>query len=316
MQSDKQVSGFLNLFKPAGPTSMEIVRRVKRLTGLRKRVGHAGTLDPLAEGVLPICLGQATRLMEYVVDSLKHYRMRVYLGVTTTTYDAEGEVVCKQDVDVVDEEQVEGALRAFRGTICQTPPMYSALKQEGQRLYKLARAGVEVERAPRKVQVMHLELAEFNPPELLLDVECGRGLYLRSLAHDLGHALGCGAHLSGLTRLRSGPFLMEEAISLGQLEAACQQGRWREMVVPTDFGLRHLKGVQVSKGVEKLLRDGRSVTLDPSHMSAAYLESRRAYNPQGHFIGIIRFHRSQGLWQPHKVFALDVPSPYAPSAEA
>ena len=314
MRSVSQVNGFLNIYKPRGITSMDVVRRVKRLTGLRKRVGHAGTLDPLAEGVLPICLGQATRLMEYVVDSLKSYRMVVHLGVTTATYDAEGEVVCQKEVKEVDAGRVEQALRAFRGTISQTPPMYSALKREGQRLYKLAREGLDVERAPRKVEVTRLEMAEYNPPGVVLDIECGRGMYLRSLAHDIGQTLGCGAHLSALTRLRTGPFLVEESGALEQLEEACQQGSWQEMVMAPDFVLTHLKGMRVSRGVEKLLRDGQGVTLGPAHMYANYLESYRAYNTQGHLIGLVRFHRSQGIWRPYKVFRLDTPSPYAPPA--
>ena len=312
-QSTGQVNGFLNLCKPQGISSMDVVRHVKRLTGFRKRVGHAGTLDPLAEGVLPVCLGQATRLMEYVIDSLKCYRTVVQLGVTTTTYDAEGEVVARKDVGDLNELQVKAALDSFRGTIYQIPPMYSALKRDGQRLYKLARAGMDVKREPRKVKVARLELVEYSPQELVLDVECGRGMYLRSLAHDLGQVLGCGAHLTRLNRLRTGHFLVEEAITFDQLEMACAQGNWRKLVNSPDFVVRHLKGVRVGRGLEKLLRDGQEISLGAAHMNATYLENYRAYSTEGHFIGLIKFHRSQGVWKPYKVFKFEDPSPYAPT---
>ena len=199
-QAVPAVNGFLNLYKPVGISSMEALRQVKRITGQRRKVGHAGTMDPLARGVLPVCFGQATRLMEYVVDGNKLYRMVVRLGATTQTYDSEGEPEPVREPDYVTEEMVEQACLSFIGTINQKPPMFSAVKVDGQRLYKLARAGVEVEREPRQVDIFAIRLVQFDLPFVTLDVECGRGVYMRSLAHDLGMALCCGAYVADLER--------------------------------------------------------------------------------------------------------------------
>ena len=167
-----QINGFINVNKSRGGTSMDVVRRVKRLTGQKKRVGHGGTLDPQAEGVLPICFGQATRLMEHLIDGVKGYYMKVRLGATTSTYDSEGEVVTTGEAwRSVSRDDVEQAIQPFCGVIMQTPPMYSALKHQGKRLYELARAGVEVEREPRRVEVYGIEILDVSPPDLSLQVQ-------------------------------------------------------------------------------------------------------------------------------------------------
>lgn len=205
-----------------------MVARVRRATGLQ-RVGHAGTLDPLATGVLILCVGPATRLSDYVMHATKRYRARIRLGATTTTYDAEGAIVLERDAAHVTPAAVETALSAFLGEIDQVPPMYSAIKQGGHKLYDLARAGVTVEREPRRVRIDALTLREWiasepaapgggsSAPELILDVTCSAGTYIRSLAYDLGEALGVGAHLSGLTRTASGRFTLENAVPLDTL---------------------------------------------------------------------------------------------------
>ena len=303
-------NGFLNISKPTNITSMEVVRKVKLLTGMRKRVGHGGTLDPLANGVLPICLGQATRLMEYIINGSKRYSMQIRLGISTTTYDSEGEVLSKKSATHITSRDVEEALDAFRGEILQVPPMYSALKQNGQRLYNLARKGITVARNPRKVNVTSLKLARFEPPDLTLDVDCGRGLYLRSLGHDLGQALGCGAHITKLTRIGSGPFLLKDARTLNQLETP-NNGLEKTILHP-DFALNHLKSLLVGDLERKLLQSGAPIKLIDIMDIPPHLESRRAYTPKGVFIGLIRFHRSDGEWHPHKIFELDAHSPYAP----
>ena len=175
-------TGFLNFHKPVGITSMEGLRQIKGITGQRQKVGHAGTMDPLAQGVLPICFGQATRLMEYVLSGTKRYRVDIKLGETTATFDAEGEVVKSGDPSGLTWQDIETVLPAFTGVVQQTPPMYSAVKVNGQRLYKLARAGIEVEREARTVEIYDIEIVDFATPKLVLDVECGRGVYMRSLA--------------------------------------------------------------------------------------------------------------------------------------
>lgn len=182
-----------------------------------KKIGHAGTLDPLATGVLILCVGAATRLSDYVMHGTKRYRARVKLGETTTTYDAEGDIVQVRDASRVTRADVEAALGAFVGEIDQIPPMYSAIKQGGRKLYDLARAGETVEREPRKVRIDAITLSDWAAPELVLDVTCGAGTYIRSLAYDLGEALGVGAHLTGLVRTASGRFMLENAVPLDRL---------------------------------------------------------------------------------------------------
>jgi len=196
------VDGILNINKPWGKTSFSIVAIVKRLSGER-RVGHAGTLDPTATGVLPICLGQATRITEFLVDATKAYQAQIELGVTTDTYDASGKITQKRDPSEISQSQLESALTSFRGLIQQTPPMYSAVKYQGKRLYELARAGIKVDRESRPAKIYHLELIDWQPPSVTLEVVCGKGTYIRSLAHDLGQILGCLLYTSPSPRDRT-----------------------------------------------------------------------------------------------------------------
>ncbi|MBI4200405.1 MAG: tRNA pseudouridine(55) synthase TruB [Chloroflexi bacterium] len=304
------MDGILNVDKPSGLTSMEVVRRVKRATGQR-HVGHGGTLDPYATGVLPVFLGQATRLMEYLVESTKHYLAVVHLGVTTDTYDLLGRVVEEHDASAIGREAVDVVLATLRGTIEQTPPMYSALKREGRRLYELARAGQEVERPARKVQVLRLELVGWRPPSLELNLECSRGFYVRSLAHDLGQRLGCGAHLSALRRTRTGPFTIEQAVPLERVEEAFAQHRGESLLLPPDYTVLHLRPAAVTPEEERRIRNGQTVPLTPRTHYARHLDQCRAYTQDGRFLALLRFHRPLGLWQPFKVFPKPMPSPYA-----
>ena len=306
-------NGFINLFKPPGITSMDALRRIKRITGQRQKVGHGGPMDPLARGVLPVCFGQATRLMDYVTGGLKRYRVEVALGVTTTTYDAEGEVVKTGDCQGLTEAMVEESLRPWIGLVKQTPPMYSAIKIDGKRLYKLARAGIEVEREARPVEIHDIKIMEFAPPKLVLEVECGRGTYMRSLAHDVGEALGCGGHVADLVRLLCGGFPAEESVTLEQLEDAGDgPDGWRKNLFPVDWVLRGLKSVTLGQQAEEHLRHGQAVTLGRPELDAGYLEEYRAYNSEGVFLALVRYDRPANSWQPVKVFQTDSPSPYAP----
>jgi tRNA pseudouridine55 synthase len=308
------VDGFLNFYKPPGMTSMDALRRIKRITGQRKKVGHAGTMDPLAHGVLPICFGQATRLMEYIIDGVKLYQMEIKLGATTTTYDAEGEVVKTGNLNGLTREMVEDALPSFIGVIQQTPPMYSAIKVQGQRLYQLARAGIEVEREARTVEIHDIQITEFSPPTLGLRVESGRGVYMRSLAHDLGEALGCGGYVTDLARLYCGGCRAEESVTLEQLEEAnaAEPLGWQQYLHPPDWALKGLRSISVSIQAEHYLRHGQSISLGRMVPDAGYLEQFRAYSSDGRFLAVVRFDRSTNTWQPVKVFKSDSPSPYAP----
>ena len=298
------MDGILNLDKPYGLTSMDVVRRIKRAGGL-KRVGHGGTLDPVATGVVPICLGQATRMMEYLVEGTKEYRAVIELGVATDTYDALGKETSRVDALHVAEADVEGALESFKGAIQQVPPMYSALKRGGKRLYELARAGIEVEREPRHVEVYKVVMIDWSPPLASVEVTCGRGLYMRSLAHDLGQALGCGGHLKTLVRLRTGPFEISEALCLGDIERRLAEGDWKEALYAPDVVLQHLRAMVVGRRVEGMVNHGQSLPPDPRLASPRPDERCRVYSVDGRFLAVAAFHASSGQWRPQKVFSID-----------
>ena len=212
--------------------------------------------------------------MDYVVGSPKRYMMEVKLGVTTTTFDTEGEVVETRQISGLTRELVESAVQPFVGRIEQVPPMYSAIKVQGQRLYKLARAGIEVERKARPVEIHQIRVVDFSPPCVTLDVECGRGTYMRTLAADLGELLGCGAHVAALVRLSSGGFQSEEAATLEELEeAAAESQGWKRFLHPIDWVLKDLKSISVGRQAEKYLRHGQSINLGRPMIEAGYLES-------------------------------------------
>ena len=300
------VDGILNIDKPYGITTMDVVRGIKRTSGLR-RVGHGGTLDPIATGVVPVCMGQATRVMEYLVAGTKDYRTEIELGINTDTYDAVGKVTGRQDPSNVVLEDIERALRPFKGVVHQVPPMYSALKRQGKRLYELARAGIEVEREPRRVEVHSMALLDWSPPMVTLEVSCGRGFYMRSLANDLGAALGCGAHLKSLVRLRSGPFRISDAIPLADAEERIQNGVWHEKVYAPDVVLQDMRAAVVGQRLADSIKHGRAIPaglLSPvSHAD----ERCRVYGADGRLLAILRFDASPGQWRPDKVFSLSYP---------
>lgn len=293
-ESGPPVFGLLNINKPSGPTSHDIVARVRRGTRVKK-VGHAGTLDPLATGVLVLCLGPATRLSEYVMASPKTYRARVKFGIETNTYDADGQVVA-QDARPVSRDDVLAALDAFRGPIEQVPPMYSAIKRDGQKLYELARAGEEIEREPRPVTIHRLELVVWQSPVALLEVDCSPGTYIRSLAHDLGRALGVGAHLAALERTASGAFTVKEAVSWAHLAAAIEKRSWRDHLLPPDRALAAMPALHLSAEDAEHVRHGRAISADDTPGG----ELARAYAADGRLLAVLA--RRGARWQPHKVF--------------
>ena len=300
------IDGILNARKPRGWSSFDVVALVRRLSRQR-RVGHAGTLDPAAEGVLPICLGQATRVVEYLVDLPKTYRAQVRLGTTTDTYDAWGTVVTTTDPSGVREEALRAALSAFVGEIDQVPPMYSALKHQGVPLYRYARAGETVERPPRRVMIHRLELLAYAPPVATIEVECGRGAYIRALAHDLGRALGCGAHLETLLRTRLGAFSLDTAAEPEALREAFRGDGWRDLLLPPDTVLLKWPAAILGEGSERLTRQGRPLTLPPTEAARRMNLRRgapcRAYSLDGFLVAILRYEGGRSLWRPEKVFA-------------
>ena len=249
------VQGFLNIHKVPGPTSHDVVARLRKvLPGLR--VGHGGTLDPAAAGVLPICLGAATKYFDYLLESRKVYRATVRLGIQTSTQDRDGEVIEERPVDPVDPEAFASLLSKFDGEIEQIPPMFSARHHQGKRLYELARAGIEVERSPQKGRVYWIRLVSVNGPEVDFEVECGRGTYVRTLCHDVGEAWGTGGYLSKLTRQAVGAFRVEDAKPLEEVEEAICDCRLEDMLIPVEEGLSFLPEVSLIRTPSGGLRRG------------------------------------------------------------
>ncbi len=299
----RRVNGVLLLDKPRGITSQTAVTRVKRLCAAEK-AGHTGTLDPMAEGLLPVCLGEATKFSHLLLDADKGYLATVKLGVTTSTGDLEGEVRSTAQVSV-QRTAVEAVLAGFIGEILQTPPMYSAVKHAGKRLYELARAGETVARAPRRVRIRTIELIALQGDALQISVRCSKGTYIRVLAEDIGAALGCGACLAALTRTRVGEFRLEDAISLAALEAsgdaACEA-----RLLAVDALVASLPRVDLEAGAAHQLATGRAVR-QPGNAAATDLA--RIYGPGQRFLGVARV-EAGGDIVPRRLMA-SVPQPGA-----
>ncbi|TVS10923.1 MAG: tRNA pseudouridine(55) synthase TruB [Wenzhouxiangella sp.] len=272
-------SGILLLDKPVGLSSNAALSRAKRVLGIAK-AGHTGTLDPLASGLLILCFGEATKVAGYLLDSDKAYLAEVCLGATTETDDAEGEIVQRRPVPEFDDAGIDAALARFRGRIEQVPPMYSALKQGGERLYRMARRGETVERPPRAVTIHELELISRDGERLRLGVHCSKGTYIRSLARDLGEMLGCGAHLSALRRTRSAPFDIAEAVTLDEL-LALDRASARSLLKPADQALVHLPAVLLSEELAARLLMGQRLA-DVENQASGLV---RIYGPEI-FLGV------------------------------
>ena len=255
------MNGFLVVDKPQGVTSFDVVRTVRRSLKVR-RVGHCGTLDPMATGVLPVAIGEATRLVEFVMDGEKIYRGTLKLGETTDTQDAEGTILSRCAIDGIDRSRIEEVIATLLGPIKQLPPMYSALKRDGVPLYELARKGIEIERALRSIEVYRFELCSVDLPFVTFEVTCSKGTYVRTLAHDLGARLGCGAHLTALRRLKSGAFSEGEAISLDRLRSEPETVQ----LLPVSAALASLPALDLS--IEALVRLKNGVPPQQSEVSA------------------------------------------------
>ncbi len=292
------MNGLIIINKPAGMTSHDVVNAVRRMAGTR-RVGHAGTLDPMATGVLVVVVGAATRLAQFIDGCDKTYRATLRLGATTTTYDADGDIVARRPV-TVNQAEVEAALACFRGDILQIPPMHSAVKVKGQKLYKLAHRGKEVERAPRPVTIHRLDVLAWALPDVTIEVTCSAGTYIRSLAHDLGQALGCGAHLTALTRTAAGAFRLEDSRALEELRALADAGRLAEAVLPPQTALTGLPVVTLTPEQAQAVGYGQTFPLDgPS--DAAMVQ---AHDAAGQLVAVL-IPVEPGMWRPKLVFPKD-----------
>ena len=279
----RAINGVLLLDKPLGLSSNQALQQVKRLYQAAK-AGHTGSLDPLATGLLPICLGEATKFSHFLLDADKSYRALIKLGSTTTTGDAEGEVLSTAEVNVT-PESLNAALKQFTGVIQQVPPMYSALKHQGKSLYEYARAGVDIERAARTVTIHRIELNRFEQSSektlVEITVACSKGTYIRTLAEDIGQALGCGAHLAGLRRLTTAHFGLESALTIEQLEAMTIEARDRSLL-PTDAAIENLPEVQLDETSTYYLMQGQAVWKSGLNMAGLF----RLYAADGNFLGI------------------------------
>jgi tRNA pseudouridine55 synthase len=297
------MDGILNINKPSGKTSFSIVAMVKRLSGER-RVGHAGTLDPIATGVLPVCFGQGTRVIDFLINSSKAYQAQIELGIATDTYDASGKITHQESPAGITREHLQTILASFHGVIQQIPPMYSAIKYHGKPLYKLARAGIKIELQSRFVKVYRLELVDWQSPVATIEIECSKGTYIRSLAHDLGQALGCGANLKKLVRSRCGMFDIVDSVSIPKLEEAFHYGYWYDLVYPLDIVLSHWMAIVVNDDTGQAIRNGRPFIQEEINSKAQHSVNNRCrvYTRQGHFLGVMRFNHERGQWQAEKVF--------------
>jgi tRNA pseudouridine55 synthase len=297
------ISGALVVDKPVGMTSHDVVQAIRNGTNLR-RAGHTGTLDPRASGVLVILVGPAVRLSEYVSASDKRYQAIIRLGGTTDTFDAEGAVTPRQDPSTVTEAQFEAALQTFVGEIEQTPPPYSAVKVQGRKAYEMARNGEEVDLAPRKITVHHLEVLEWTPPEVVIDVHCSSGTYVRSLANDLGVKLGCGAYLVGLRRTKSGRFSLRDSVPLRKLQEAFAAGNWYQYLIPAAEALGDWPAVELSPDEVEGVRHGHRVKVagEPNETKV------RGVSTQGELVALMEMVINEDgsrEWQPKKVFFTD-----------
>ena len=297
-------AGYLNVDKPPAWTSSDVVAKLRGAFGLKARgikIGHGGTLDPLATGVLPICIGSATRFSEHVLTGDKGYEITMSLGVATDTYDLEGSVVSEADADSITIEEFRDLLGKFVGEFDQIPPMYSAIKMGGQPLYRIARSGKTVARDPRKVRVDSLNVVDWDPPRASVTVECGKGFYARSLVHDIGDELGCGAHVTSLRRTRSGEFEIEDSIEMASLLALSGEEEWRRHLLPVDYVIQYLPKVGVSAEEAADFKHGRAAPLQEWESVANNVRSLRVYDPGGEFLGLGEMRENEQSLQPRLV---------------
>ena len=299
----RNISGILLLDKPMGITSNAALQQVKRLFNACK-AGHTGSLDPLATGVLPLCFGEATKFSQFLLDADKYYRARVRLGVTTDSGDADGKVLETKPVPEITDEALEQVLDNYRGEITQVPSMFSALKVDGQPLYKLARQGVEVEREARPVTIYELEVQDRSGDELTLDVRCSKGTYVRTLAEDIGRELGCGAHVAGLRRLAAGPFKIEETVSIQQLEELMSEDRSNmdAKLQPVGAAVKDWPAVELTEVTASFLRQGQPVQVANAPTNGWVSIFAEAPQNEVEFIGVGEI-QDDGLVAPRRLIA-------------
>lgn len=296
------INGILNVYKEKGYTSHDVVAKLRGIVG-QKKIGHTGTLDPEAEGVLPVCLGKATKVCDLLTEKDKVYEAVLLLGKETDTQDLTGKVLAEKPV-TAEKDEVERAIRSFEGAYDQIPPMYSALKVQGQKLCDLARKGIEVERKPRRVYIYKVEILQADIPRVVMRVYCSKGTYIRTLCHDIGKKLGCGGCMASLKRTEVAAFLEKDALTLAQIQEKKEAGALEEILYPVDFVFSALEKGTVKKKFEKLLYNGNRIhprffVKPPSEDEKRNI---RVYDEAGRFIGIYQYDKKQGDYKPVKIF--------------
>ncbi|MBR4284120.1 MAG: tRNA pseudouridine(55) synthase TruB [Anaerotignum sp.] len=299
------MDGIFNIYKEKGFTSHDVVAIVRRTIHMKK-VGHTGTLDPDAEGVLPVCVGKATKLSDVIMDGRKSYRAMLRLGMTTTTEDASGEVLETKEVDF-NEDRIREVVASFIGKLEQVPPMYSAVKVNGKKLYELAREGKEIERKSRTIEVYDIRIRQFLPPDRVeIDVDCSKGTYIRTLCSDIGKALGCGGHMAELLRTRTGAFSLENAIKLDELQALAEQEKVETVLLTMEEALEDFPVVKVSEKSQKFLYNGgkiqeRFLTEKPAVLTEGEIVA--TYDYENNLVGLyeIKKENENFLIKPYKM---------------
>lgn len=297
------IHGVINVYKEQGFTSHDVVAKLRGIVG-QKKIGHTGTLDPDAVGVLPVCLGRATKLCDMLTDKDKVYEAVMLLGVETDTQDVTGQVLKTYDTTGLTEKQVRDAVAGFEGEYDQTPPMYSALKVNGKKLYELAREGKTVERAARRVQIFDIEILNIELPRVKMRVHCSKGTYIRTLCHDIGQRLGCGACMEKLTRTKVSRFEIKDSLTLAQIETLKKEDRLPEIVIPIDQMFADYVRITVSGEAARLAYNGngikdRDVRKEKNVLDEAYV---RVYDDVGDFIGVYQYHEKEHEYLIRKMF--------------
>ena len=296
------LNGIINVYKESGYTSHDVVAKMRGICG-QKKIGHTGTLDPEAIGVLPVCLGSGTKLCDMLADRDKEYEAWLLLGVTTDTQDTTGQILEKKEVNCT-EDEVREAILSFQGEYMQVPPMYSALKVNGKKLYELARAGKEVERQARPVTIHEIEILEMELPRLLIRVVCSKGTYIRTLCDDIGKKLGCGGAMQLLKRTRVGEFAIDRALTLRDLQALKLRGELEGVVRSVDECFAQYPSLHVVQEHQKLIDNGNSFYPDQTVEKKKYKEGQwvRVYNEEERFYGIFAWENSRHWYKPVKMF--------------
>ena len=297
------INGIINIYKEAGFTSHDVVAKLRGIVK-QKKIGHTGTLDPDAVGVLPVCFGNATKLCDMLTDKSKEYRACMLLGETSDTQDASGTILSRTQVNA-SEEEVRDAVMSFVGEYDQIPPMYSALKVNGKKLYELARQGVEIERKPRRVEIHHIKIEEINLPRVTFSVGCSKGTYIRTLCADIGDRLGCGALMETLKRTRVGNFHIEQALKLSQIEELVRENRLEEYVIAPDAVFEEYESLTVMPEFDKVLLNGNKLYFKQVRAVRKRFEDgewTRVYAGNGTFTGVYTYCEQEHCFKPYKMF--------------